>query len=679
MVAVKHKLHTSLEEILKLVWVLRFAESKMLLFSRQSGSGGSFQLSCAGHELAGVVAGKHFVAGKDWSFPYYRDQGFPIGLGCDLSEVLASFLARVSPNHSSGRMMPYHYSHKKFRVCCQSSVVGTQFLQAAGRAWGVKHSGVDEVVYVSGGDGATSQGEFHEMLNYASLHQLPLVTVIQNNRWAISVPFEEQCGASLEKLGKSYHNLSVYTVDGGDISALDATFANAVQEARYDSVPALVLVDVVRLEPHSNSDNHDKYRSSEDLASCMSNDPLLRLEKQMHEEYGISQDDIRAIREIAKAEVLKACEIAESMPFPSKGSTSHDIFAPTTVALIDYESSLEAQMHLRNHEPQVMRDAIAEALREEMQHDSGVIVFGEDVAGDKGGVFGVTRNLTNEFGSHRCFNTPLAEATIIGTAIGMALDGFHKPVAEIQFADYIWPGINQLFSEASSIYYRSAGEWEVPLVIRAPCGGYIQGGPYHSQSIEAFLAHCPGLKVAYPSNAADAKALLKAAIRDPNPVVFLEHKALYQRRIFSACPVYSSDYLLPFGKAAIVNPGTDLTIVSWGMTLAMSVDVAKELEDLGISVEVIDLRTIVPCDFATIQESVERTGKLLIVHEAPEFCGFGSELVATIAEQAYTYLDAPVKRICGLYAPVPYSKILENEVLPQKEQILQAAKSLAEF
>ncbi|ANH78198.1 alpha-ketoacid dehydrogenase subunit alpha/beta [Candidatus Chlamydia sanziniae] len=669
---------SSIGEIFKLVWVLRFAESKMLLLSRQSDSGGTFQLSCAGHELAGVLAGKSLIPGKDWSFPYYRDQGFPIGLGCDLSEIFASFLARVTPNHSSARMMPYHYSHKKLRICCQSSVVGTQFLQAAGRAWAVKNIRSQEIVYVSGGDGATSQGEFHEMLNFVALHQLPLVTVIQNNRWAISVPFEEQCGVDLLRLGECYQGLAVYEVDGGDYATLQHTFSIAIERARQSFVPALILIDVVRLGPHSNSDNHEKYRSKLELQTCNEKDPLLRLERELIENYGFSTAEIAAIKAEAQEEVSQAYTLAEAFPFPCKGTTSHEVFSPHTLSLIDYESSHEAQ-HLRVSEPKVMRDAITEALVEEMTCDSGVIVFGEDVAGDKGGVFGITRNFTKQFGPSRCFNSPLAEATIIGTAIGMALDGIHKPVVEIQFADYIWPGINQLFSEASSIYYRSAGEWEVPLVIRAPSGGYIQGGPYHSQNIEGFLAHCPGIKIAYPSNAADAKALLKAAIRDPNPVVFLEHKALYQRRIFSARPVFCGDYILPFGQAAIVHPGTDLTVVSWGMPLVLSFEVVQELKLDGISVEIIDLRTIVPCDFATVFKSVEKTGRLLVIHEASEFCGFGGELVATVAEQAYMHLDAPIRRLGGLHAPVPYSKILENEVLPQKDQIAQAIKNLAEF
>lgn len=516
------------------------------------------------------------------------------------------------------------------------------------------------------------------MLNFASLHQLPLVIAIQNNQWAISVPFADQCGADLVALGNSYSGLATYEVDGGDVSALTQTFERAVSDVRHRHIPALVIVNVVRLESHSNSDNQAKYRSEEDLSCCQAQDPLVRLEKSLLDDFGVAHEVIEQIKAELQETVNQACELAESAPFPCKGATKHEVFAPYNISLIDYENALETAS-LQKLEPRVMRDAITEALVEEMQRDPGVVVFGEDVAGNKGGVFGVTRTLTEQFGENRCFNTPLAEATIIGAAVGMAFDGFYKPVAEIQFADYIWPGINQLFSEAASIYYRSAGEWEMPIVIRTPCGGYIQGGPYHSQNIEAFLAHCPGLKVVYPSNAADAKALLKAAIRDPNPVVFLEHKALYQRRLFSTTPVFSSDYVLPFGQARIVHPGTDLTIVSWGMSLVMSVEVARDLLELGISVEVIDLRTIVPCDFATVCESVKKTGKLLVVHEASEFCGFGSELVALVAERAYRYLDAPIKRIGALHAPVPYSKVLENEVLPQKEKIFQEAKLLAEF
>jgi 2-oxoisovalerate dehydrogenase E1 component len=324
-------------------------------------------------------------------------------------------------------------------------------------------------------------------------------------------------------------------------------------------------------------------------------------------------------------------------------------------------------------------DAINHALIEEMERDSGVVVFGQDVAHGKGGVFGITRTLTDRFGKERCFNSPLAESTIIGMAIGMSMSGFHRPVVEIQFCDYSWTAMNQLINELSSIHYRSKGQWNCPVVVRMPSGGYIQGGPYHSQSIEAYLCHCPGLKVAIPSNAADAKRLLKAAIRDPNPVIFLEHKALYRQRLFCARPESGTHDLLPLGKAHIVRPGSDVTFVGWGMTALMGNGAAEELSKKGHSVEVIDLRTLSPLDFDTVLNSLKKTGKLLIAHEAARNCGFGAELAARAQELGFRYLDAPIVRIAGLDCPVPYCKDLEEEVLPQQKQIETALEKLINY
>ncbi|MEG0287850.1 MAG: thiamine pyrophosphate-dependent enzyme [Victivallaceae bacterium] len=676
----KEKISSNLLNVLKLVYKTRIADAKMLNLSRQADKGASFQLSCAGHELVGIVAGLEMSVGKDWSFPYYRDQGFPVGLGCDFVELFGSFLAKATVNHSSGRMMPYHYSHKKLRICCQSSVVGTQFLQAAGRAWGVKDSGKSEVVYVSGGEGATSQGEFYETLNFASLNRLPLVIVVQNNGWAISVPFKDQCGGDLGALARSYKGVDVYSVDGGNYYDLTTCFRKAFGKAREESCPSVVLANVVRLFSHSNSDNHERYKEHSMISSESVRDPILCLEREILSSGIGTEEDLELLKSEAVLEIDQALSEAENIPSPSKGSSQLHVFAPYVPSLISYESVQEPSPITTNSSSvKVMRDAISEAISEEMARDPYIVVFGEDVADPKGGVFGVTRGLTEKFGKQRCFNTPLAEATIIGTAIGLSFDGIYKPVVEIQFADYIWPGINQLFSEAASIHYRSRGEWAVPLVIRAPCGGYIQGGPYHSQNIEGFLAHCPGLKIVYPSNAADAKALLKSAIRDPNPVIFLEHKALYQRRNFSARELFSSDYTLPLGRASIVTKGNDLTIVSWGMTLAICFEIAKDLLKEGISVELIDLRTLVPWDSEVVLDSVKKTGKLLVVHEASRQCGFGAEIVAKISEEAFTFLDAPIKRICGQDCPVSYSKILENETLPQKDSIEQTVRELAAY
>lgn len=327
----------------------------------------------------------------------------------------------------------------------------------------------------------------------------------------------------------------------------------------------------------------------------------------------------------------------------------------------------------------VMMDAINHAIDEEMSKDPGIVVFGQDVARGKGGVFGITKQLTAKHGPDRCFNTPLAESTIIGMSLGMSFVEGIKPIAEIQFADYMWTGVNQLFNELASLHYRSHGEWNCPVVIRMPYGGYIQGGPYHSQSIEAFLAHAPGLKVVIPSNAADAKRLLKTAIHDPNPVIFLEHKALYRQRVFSARQEPKSHERLPFGKAHIVSSGTDATVVAWGMGVVMANEVATRLAKEGISIEVIDLRTLVPLDMATILHSIKKTSKLLIVHEAPKTCGFGAEIIARVIEEGFGFLDAPIARVTGKNCPVPYAKGLEEIVLPQAADIEKALISLLRF
>ncbi|MCB1181654.1 MAG: MFS transporter [Chlamydiia bacterium] len=650
----------------------RYADKKMAKLAKQN-KGGTFQLSSAGHELIGVTCASHLHPGRDWAFPYYRDQPFVLGLGGDLTELFGSFLARATKHHSGGRMMPYHFSHKELRIVCQSSVVGSQLLHAVGKAWAIKHLGLDEVVYVSCGDGATSQGDFHEALNFSALHKLSVIFVIQNNGYAISVPIKEQtAGQSIAGVCRGYDGMSVHEVDGTDYENLSFGFKAAVQKGRKGEGPSVVIAKVPRLEAHSGSDDPKKYKTEAMISKERERDPLETCAKWLMEEGGVSPYELEALRDEAKNMVEKAAEAALLMPFPQEGSSRLNVFAP-------YRPPTPLIPVSQDGEKIVMMDAINHALDEEMEHDPHVVVFGQDVARNKGGVFGITRRLTEKYGTMRCFNTPLAESTIIGLAIGMAMDGVHRPVAEIQFADYLWTGINQLFNEASSIYYRSNGEWEVPIVVRMPYGGYIQGGPYHSQSIEGFLTHCPGLKVVIPSNAEDAKGLLKTAIRDPNPVIFLEHKALYRQQKFSARIEPSKETLIPFGEANLVRRGSDLTLVGWGMMVMMASEVAEKLSYEGISVEVIDLRTLVPLDIATILESVKKTGKLLIVHEAARNAGFGAEIAARVVEEVFEYLDAPLKRVCGYDSPIPYSKILENEVLPQPHEIEQAIRTLAQY
>jgi 2-oxoisovalerate dehydrogenase E1 component len=671
-VAIKSSSQTA-QQTLKLLYLSRFADEKMAKLAKQS-KGGTFQLSAAGHELVGVVCAQALISGKDWGLPYYRDQGFALGIGCHLRELFGVFLGRSTENHSGGRMMPHHYSDKSRRIICQSSVVGSQFLHAVGKALAIKNTGKDEVVYVSAGEGATSQGDFHEALNFAAIHSLPVIFVIQNNGWAISVPVEEQsAGGSLINVMRGFHGMAVEEVDGTDFEQLKQAMDRAVMRGRAHQGPTTLMAHVPRIAAHSNSDNPKKYLSDEQEHGQLTRDPLPRFEKWVSDQGLCTEEEIEWVKTAAFDEVEEAASQAENLPFPSPGSSRFHVFA-----------SYDPPVSLLEEIPQegekiVIMDAINHALIEEMEHDPHVVVFGQDVAHGKGGVFGITRTLTERFGKNRCFNTPLAESTIVGIAIGLAIDGNHKPVAEVQFADYLWTGINQLFNEASSIHYRSNGQWEVPMVLRMPCGGYIQGGPYHSQSIEGFLTHCPGLKVVIPSNAADAKALLKTAIRDPNPVIFLEHKGLYRQQKFCARVEPSKDYLLPFGQANRVREGNDVTVIAWGMMVVMAYEVAEKLSFEGISVEVLDLRTLVPLDSSSIMRSVQKTGKALIAHEAPRNCGFGAEIAARINEEVFEYLDAPIKRVCGFDSPVPYSKNLENEVLPQTSDLESAIRQLARY
>lgn len=660
-------------QTLRLLYLSRFADEKMAKLVKQN-KGGTFQLSSAGHELVGVVCAQALIAGKDWGLPYYRDQGFALGIGCDLVELFAVFMGRATKNHSSGRMMPHHYSDRALRIVCQSSVVGSQLLHAAGRGLAIKNLQRDEVVYVSCGEGATSQGDFHEALNFSALHQLPVIFVIQNNGWAISVPIEEQtAGGTILEVVRGYQGMAATEIDGTDYPALVHAMETATLRARRQEGPTVLMAKVPRLAPHSNSDNPKKYLSDFVEEEMLTRDPIPRFEHWLLSHTPCSKKEMEEVQQSAFRQVEEAALEAERVPFPETGSSRFHVFAPYEPALpLIVEAPVDG-------EKIVMMDALNHALVEEMEHDPHVVVFGQDVAHGKGGVFGITRTLTEKFGKARCFNTPLAESTIVGIAIGMAVDGIHKPVAEIQFADYLWTAINQLFNEAASIHYRSNGEWEVPIVIRMPYGGYIQGGPYHSQSIEGFLAHCPGLKVVIPSNAADAKGLLKTAIRDPNPVVFLEHKGLYRQQKFCARPEPGKEYLLPFGQANIVRAGNDLTVVCWGMMVVMAAEIADKLAYEGISIEVIDLRTLVPLDSISIVTSVRKTGKLLIAHEAPKNCGFGAEIAARMSEEAFEFLDAPIRRLCGFESAVPYSKVLENEVLPQQGDLELAVRHLAKY
>lgn len=657
-------------QTLEVMLKARITDEKMQKVIRQN-KGGNFHLAALGHELIGALSALSLTPGKDWGLPYYRDRTFAIGLGAEIEDLFATLMGRVTEHHSGGRQMPEHYSHRRLRMPCQSSVVGSQFLQGAGLARSIQISGKDEVVYVSCGDGATSQGDFHEALNYSCLHKLPVLFVVQDNGWAISVPTKDQTtGGNIADVARGYKGLNIYDFDGTDFEQTSKALTDAVKKARAGEGPSLIVAHIPRIGPHSSSDDQKKYKSEDHLVSDIEKDPLPRLEQWILDMGIATEAEIATLKERIHNEVEEAAKKADEKPHPTVCSAANNVFATTPAILETTDETGETL---------VMVDAINNALKEEMQRDRSIVVFGQDVAKGKGGVFGATRELTDLFGENRCFNTPLAESTITGSALGMTFTGDHTPVVEIQFCDYMWTGINQIINEIASINYRSNGEWNAPLVIRMPYGGYIQGGPYHSQAVEAYLCHTPGLKVVCPSNADDAKTLLKAAIRDPNPVIFLEHKALYRMRAFSARKEPGPSAITPLGKAKLVKEGSDLTIITYGMLVPMANDILTKLEREGLSADLIDLRTLTPLDMETILTSVEKTGKALVAHEAALFGGLGAEIASQISEAAFEHLDAPVQRLGAKNCPIPYSKVLEDAVLPQRTDLERAIVSLAQY
>jgi len=651
-------------DVLRLLYISRFTDEKMNKLVKQN-KGTTFFLSNQGHELIGILSALSLKPKKDWAFPYYRDRAFVHALGSSLVDIFASFLARDSAHHSSGRMMPDHFCDNSLNIACQSSCVGSQFLQAVGVAKALNN---DEIVYVSGGDGSTSQGDFHEALNFASIYKLPVLFVIQDNGYAISVTTKEQTSGSIAQIASGYDNLKVFEIDGTDYVKTSQALEDARVYLRNRKGPVLVVAKVPRLGAHSNSDDPKKYKSDEQIQEEIKKDPLTLFEKFVKDEKILTVDEIEKLKKEIFEFVDNQAIKAEEVDFPKPESVARGVFK---------DFIIEDKEVLKEETITIM-DGLNQALKEEMQLDDSIVIFGEDVADKKGGVFGITRGLSDQFSKSRCFNTPLAESTIIGVALGMSLVN-KKPVCEIQFADYTWSGINQLVNELASIYYRSNGEYNCPVVVRIPFGGYIQGGPYHSQSLESLLCHVPGLKVVVPSNAKDAKMLLKASIRDPNPVIFLEHKAIYRQRAYSATQEPSEDSIISLGKANIAHEGEDVTIVCYGMMVMYAVDIAKKLEKEGLSVEVVDLRSLMPLDLDTILTSVKKTSKLLVLHEDKTFCGYGAEIASLVMENAFDYLDAPIKRIGALDIPIPYAKVLEDLYFPQKDDIEKEIRKLISF
>ena len=658
---------TQILDVFRKMALSRILDEKMLILLRQGKS--FFHIGASGHEAAQLAAAVLIRPGEDWSYPYYRDGAYCIGLGMTAREQLLCFLSRADDPNSGGRQMPQHYGHKDLRIVSQSSPTGTQFLQAVGTAIARKMEKTKDVVYVSSGEGTTSQGDFHEALNWASNAKAPVIFHIQDNEYAISTHKSEQTADSVYTMTAGFKNLSRYEVDGTNFFETNLAFKQAVERARRGKGPSLIVSNVVRLLPHSSSDDQRKYRTPKALEEDRKRDPMTILEDQCIREKLISAKEIEKIRTEVIAQVDADTEWAEGQEHPD-GDTALDHIYSGDMPM--NEPSFDAVA-----DRVVIVDAINHALKEEMVRNDKMVIYGQDIADPKGGVFTATKGLSDEFGIDRVFNSPLAESSIVGTAVGMAVAGY-KPVVEIQFGDYIWTAMMQLRNEVSTLRYRSNNAWKCPLVVRVPVGGYIHGALYHSQSIDGYFIHMPGIYLAYPSNAADAKGLLKMACRMDDPVIYMEHKGLY-RQGYAATEEPGEDYALPFGKGRIVCQGNELTIVTWGAMVQKSIEGIKSLALADGVAEIIDLRTLNPLDLDMIEVSLEKTGKVLVVYEDNLTNGPGAEISALIADRFFELLDGPVRRVAAKDSPVPFNWFLEEKILPQTEDVSIAIQELLEY
>ncbi len=658
-----------------------------------------FQISGAGHEAVLVAAGLHLRAGYDWFYPYYRDRALCLQLGMTPLEMLLSAVGAKDDPNSGGRQMPSHWGHTALNIPSQGSPTGTQCLQAVGageagmlyeRLTDIpdrdEHYHADEITYMSIGEGATSEGEFWEALNTACTRNVPVLFLVEDNGYAISVPVEVQtAGGDISKLVESFPNLEIFRCDGTDFVDSFRTLGEAVARVRRDRKPAFVHAKVTRPYSHSLSDDERLYKTPDERKAEALRDPLTKMRAFLLAEKLATDADLDEVAASVDREIAEATEAAIKAPKPAVETADHFVYSPD----VDPTSAIFETPAQPEGKPDTMVSAINRTLKDEMAKNPRIVVFGEDVADaskvaalahvpGKGGVFKVTHGLQKAHGAERVFNSPLAEANIVGRAVGMATRGI-KPVVEIQFFDYIWPAMMQIKDEMSMLRYRSGNNWSCPMVLRVPIGGYLRGGaPYHSQSGVSIFAHCPGVRIVFPSNAVDAAGLLRTAIRCDDPVLYLEHKHLY-RQTYNKGAYPGAEFMIPFGKGSLRREGTDMVVLTWGALVQRSLLAAQQAEKDGISVAVFDLRTIMPYDWDAIAALVRKTSKVIIAHEDTLTCGFGAEIAARIGDELFEHLDAPVKRVAAMDCPVAYCPELEEVILPQSADVLAAIKGLAAY
>lgn len=672
----------------RLMYMSRRIDDREILLKRQNKI--YFQVSAAGHEAIQIAAGMALRAGYDWFYPYYRDRSLALTLGVTAEDMLLQAVGAASDRASGGRQMPSHWSSPELHIVTGSSPTGTQFVQAAGcaHAGSYVNPGSDEVTLVCTGEGATSEGEFWECMNAACLEKLPLLVLVEDNGFAISVPVEHQtAGGSISSIMRSFPNLFVRECDGTDFIESFQTMSDAVAYCRSGRGPALVHARCTRPYSHSLSDDERLYKTASERAHEASRDPLVTYPDWLIREGILDRQALQGIIEDVDQHLQHVTDRVLLAEPPANGTTQLYLYSDK----VDPTSDEFDTPPVLKGDDRTMVDEINLTLVEEMRRDSRVILFGEDVADcsreenlrevkGKGGVFKATAGLQIQFGSKRCFNTPIAEAAIVGRATGMATRGL-KPVTEIQFFDYIWPAMMQIRDELANIRWRSYNGFSCPLVIRVAIGGYLNGGAvYHSQCGEVAFTHIPGLRVVFPSNALDACGLLRTAIRCDDPVLFLEHKRLY-REPYNRSPHPGPDYLVPFGRARVARQGASLTILTYGMLVHKAVVAAQTVEQRrkGVSIEVIDLRSLSPYDWEAIETSVRRTSRVIVAQEDCLSWGYGAELSARIANDLFAHLDAPVGRIGALDTWVAYNPKLEDEILPQTEDLVREMERILAY